>query len=125
LGMSFHTTLLCFLVFNFLAALLAIPVGKLSDRFGKRGFLAIGWLIYSLCYAIFGLSTTMVEFAITLCLYGAFYGFTEGVEKALLADILAPEERGFGFGAFQVVLGASALPASLLMGGMITHWGSK
>ena len=125
LGYSFREILLCFLAFNGLAALLALPVGKLSDKFGRLKFLAAGWIVYGLCYAAFGASLGKSAFAAVLCLYGAFYGFTEGVEKALLADLLPAEKRGTGFGALQVVLGVAALPASVAMGFMLSHYGAQ
>jgi MFS family permease len=64
------------------------------------------------------------QFAQVLILYGAFYGMTEGTEKAVMADLLLPENRGRGFGAMQMVLGLAALPASLLMGWLMTTYGS-
>jgi dipeptide/tripeptide permease len=48
--------------------------------------------------------------------YGLFYGLTEGVEKALLADIAAPAERGAAFGWYNSAIGIGALPASLIFG---------
>jgi hypothetical protein len=56
--------------------------------------------------------------------YGAFYGFTEGVEKALQADLLPASERGTGYGSLQTALGLAALPSSLSMGMVMTHYGS-
>jgi len=64
-------------------------------------------------------------FTIAVMIYGAFYGFTEGTEKALLADLLPPEKRGTGFGSLQLVLGLAALPASLITGWLMTTYGSQ
>jgi len=115
-GFGFREILLLFLVFNALAAALAVPIGRLSDRFGRVRFLAAGWTVYGLAYAAMGLSTTRLPFALALFAYGAFYGLTEGVEKALLTDLLPPDQRGTGFGAFQTTNGLAALVASPLMG---------
>jgi MFS family permease len=57
-------------------------------------------------------------------LYGLFYGLTEGVEKALLADIAGPEERGAAFGWYHCAIGIGALPASLLFGVVWETWGA-
>lgn len=124
LGYSFPAILGLFAAFNILAALLAVPVGRLSDRFGRVRFLAFGWTVYAMAYAGFATVGTATGFAITLLVYGAFYGFTEGVEKALLADLLPATERGTGFGAMQLVLGLAALPASLLTGYLLTSYGA-
>lgn len=124
-GFSFAATLLLFLAFNGLAALLALPAGRLSDRFGRVRFLAAGWCVYALAYAIMGTAAGGTAFALALLGYGAFYGLTEGVEKALLADLLPPAERGAGFGAFQSAHALGALVASPLMGLMMTRLGSR
>lgn len=123
-GFSFRETLALFLVFNGLAAALAIPAGRLSDRFGRVRFLAAGWIVYAAAYTVMGLATRSWTFAAALLGYGAFYGLTEGVEKALLADLLPAEDRGAGYGAFQSVHGLGALIASPLMGILMTRFGS-
>lgn len=124
-GLSIRAILAAFLVFNLLAASLALPVGKLSDRFGRVPFLAAGWLVYAGAYAVMGSAPGPAGFAAALFAYGAFYGFTEGVEKALLADLLPPDSRGTGFGALQAVLGLGALASSALMGLLVTALGSR
>jgi MFS family permease len=48
--------------------------------------------------------------------YGIFMAATEGVEKALVAD-LAPKDRlGTAYGWFNLTAGVMLLPASLLFG---------
>ncbi|HRC73457.1 MAG TPA: hypothetical protein PK880_13135 [Candidatus Competibacter sp.] len=48
--------------------------------------------------------------------YGLFMVATEGVEKALVADLAAPERRGTAFGWFNPTTGVFLLPASVLFG---------
>lgn len=124
LGLSLRALILLLVLFNVFAALLALPVGKLSDRFGRLPFLLLGWTVYALCYAAMGWGRTRGLFALTFLAYGAFYGLTEGVEKALLGDLLKPEHRGTGYGAFQLAVGLGTLAASLLMGWMWMRFGS-
>ncbi|MCL1893375.1 MAG: MFS transporter [Holophagaceae bacterium] len=124
-GFSIREILVVFLVFNALAATLAIPAGKLSDKYGRLPFLLTGWTVYALAYAAMGLAGGKMVFTTSLLGYGAFYGLTEGVEKALLADLLLPAHRGAGFGAFQTVTGVAALVASPLMGLLMTIAGTK
>jgi predicted MFS family arabinose efflux permease len=124
-GFGFREILAMFLVFNALAAGLAIPAGKLSDKFGRMPFLMAGWAVYAVAYAAMGLAAGKWAFTASLLGYGAFYGLTEGVEKALLADLLRPENRGTGYGAFQMATGVAALLASPLMGILMTYAGTK
>jgi len=124
LGFSFRAILVMMLCFNILAASLAVPVGKLTDKIGRIEILAAGWLVYAAVYAMFGNCDSKPLFAMALFIYGGFYGFTEGTEKALLADLLPAEKRGTGYGALQLVLGLAALPASVITGWLMTTYGS-
>jgi MFS family permease len=124
-GFEFREILGVFLIFNALAAGLAISAGKLSDKFGRLPFLMTGWIVYAIAYAAMGLSQGKMVFSASLLGYGAFYGLTEGVEKALLADLLRPENRGTGYGAFQMATGIAALLASPAMGALMTYAGTK
>jgi predicted MFS family arabinose efflux permease len=124
-GFSVREILGLFLCFNLLAAVLALPAGHLSDRFGRVRFLVMGWTVYGVAYAVMGLSGHRASFAMALLGYGAFYGLTEGVEKALLADLLPPGQTGTGFGALQTVLGLAALLASPMMGTLMAAFGAK
>ncbi|BDU71055.1 MFS transporter [Mesoterricola silvestris] len=124
-GFSIREILGVFLLFNLLAASLALPVGRLSDRYGRVPFLAMGWAVYAAAYAVMGTATSPAPFAAALLGYGAFYGFTEGVEKALLADLLPAASRGTGFGALQSVLGLGALVSSPLMGLLMARAGAR
>jgi len=124
-GFAVREILALFLVFNALAAALAFPAGRLSDKFGRLPFLMAGWTVYAIAYATMGLATGKGIFSASLLGYGAFYGLTEGVEKALLADLLKPENRGTGYGAFQTATGVAALLASPIMGLLMTYAGTK
>jgi MFS family permease len=48
--------------------------------------------------------------------YGLFMAATEGVEKALVADLAPAERRGTAFGWFNLTAGVMLLPASLVFG---------
>jgi len=123
LGFGFQEILILFIFFNLTAAALAIPIGRFSDRHGRLRYLAAGWFLYSCIYLCIGLTHSNWVFAVLIVIYGCFYGFTEGVEKALLADLLPAKLRGVGYGALQLTIGLATLPANLLMGWMILKYG--
>ena len=90
--------------------------GTLSDRFGRRRLIGAGWLIYAAVYAGFGFfDSTWAVIALFLT-YGLFFGLTEGVEKAWVADLAPATSRGTAFGIYNAALGVGALLASLLFG---------
>ena len=49
-------------------------------------------------------------------IYGLYFGLTEGVEKAWVADLAPAASRGNAFGIYNAVLGVGSLAASLLFG---------
>jgi MFS family permease len=90
--------------------------GALSDRFGRRSLIALGWLMYALVYAGFGfVDSPPVVIAIFLS-YGLYFGLTEGVEKAWVADLAPAERRGTAFGIYNAALGVGSFAASLTFG---------
>ena len=90
--------------------------GSWSDRVGRRTVIATGWLVYAVVYAGFAVSTTITALFGWFLLYGFYFGFAEGTEKALVADLAPPGRRGFAFGIYNAVTGLGALAASLLFG---------
>ena len=99
------------------------PAGVLSDRVGRRGLIVGGWVVYALVYLGFGFASQPWHVWTLFLLYGLFYGMTESSERALVADFHPDAERGRAFGAFHLITGIGALPASLLMGGLWTAHG--
>ena len=54
-------------------------------------------------------------------IYGIYFGLAEGAEKALVADLVKPEQRGTAYGLYNLAFGITVLPASLLMG-LLWDW---
>jgi MFS family permease len=94
----------------------SIVGGSLSDRFGRRGMIALGWIIYAAVYAAFGLSGSKPVVITIFLVYGLYFGVTEGAEKAWIADMAPVAHRGTAFGIYNAALGVGGLAASLLFG---------
>jgi MFS family permease len=92
------------------------PGGALSDRIGRKPLLVAGWLIYAAVYLALGQASEAWHAWALFAVYGVYFGLTEGVEKALVADLVPAEKRGAAFGWYNLALGLGALPASLLFG---------
>jgi len=102
--------------FHLVKMVSTMPFGALSDRIGRRGVIVTGWGVYALAYIGFAFATTEMHIWLLFAFYGLFYGLTEGVEKAMLADIAEPGERGGAFGWYNCATGNGALPASMIFG---------
>jgi MFS family permease len=105
-------------LFHLVKMLSVFPFGVLSDRIGRRGVIVAGWGVYAAAYSGFAVATSELQVWLLFAGYGLFYGLTEGAEKALLADLATPAERGAAFGWFNAAIGLGALPASLLFGAL-------
>jgi MFS family permease len=104
------------MTFNAVYSLLSGPAGSLSDRFGRRRIILLGWLVYGLVYLGFAFAKTGAQIWILFGFYGIFYASTEGVAKAFVADLVPVERRGAAYGFFNAAIGLAALPASLIAG---------
>jgi MFS family permease len=102
----------------------SVPGGIASDRWGRRGVIAAGWIVYALTYAGFMISDSVWEAWALFAVYGLYFGLTEGVEKALIADLAPAHLRGSAFGLYNLMIGIGALPASLLFGWVWQSFGS-
>lgn len=102
----------------------SMPFGALSDRIGRRSVIVSGWCVYSLSYLGFGLAGSEWQIWLLFGLYGLFFGLTEGVEKAFLADMAQPALRGAAFGWYNFAVGSGALPASIVFGYIWQRFGS-
>ncbi|KEF41300.1 MAG: MFS transporter [Cyanobium sp. CACIAM 14] len=93
------------------------PLAAWSDRIGRRRLLVGGYGAYGLFYLLIGELHGGGPWLLPLfASYGLFLSATEGVEKALVADLSEPGRRGTAFGWFHLVTGLTVLPASLLFG---------
>jgi MFS family permease len=95
--------------------------GTLSDRLGRRTMIALGWLWYAAIYAAFGFFSRPGTVIAIFLAYGLYFGLTEGVEKAWVADMAPADARGTAFGIYNAALGFGGLAASLLFGAIWTR----
>jgi MFS family permease len=90
--------------------------GELSDRFGRRSLIGAGWIFYAAVYAAFAMLDSASMLVVVFVAYGVYFGLTEGVEKAWIADLAPATARGSAFGYYNATLGIGALLSSVLFG---------
>ncbi len=99
--------------------------GGLSDRLGRRPLIISGWLLYAAIYGGFAMFSSRAAMWTLFAIYGIYFGLTEGVEKALVADLVARRQRGTAFGLYNLVIGITALPASVALGLLWQRFGAE
>ena len=101
-------------------------LGALSDRIGRKIVINIGWGIYAFVYISFAMlvflspDMQIVATFVLFAVYALFYAFSEGAEKAFVADLVSDDKRGTAFGLFNFSIGLGALPASIIFGLLYT-----
>jgi MFS family permease len=117
LGVELAQVPLLWAVVTLTATVLSVPLASLSDRYGRGRFLLAGYLVYG---AIYGLLGVIAESGWVLFMlfagFGVFLAATEGVEKALVADLAPRGRTGTAFGWFNLTTGLLLLPASIVFG---------
>jgi EmrB/QacA subfamily drug resistance transporter len=105
-----------------LASTTMVPIiGKLSDLFGRKGFLMVGVSVFLIGSFLSGLSETMTQ----LIAFRALQGFGAGMGIALVftvvGDIFPPAIRARWQGIFGVVYGVANLIGPTLGGYLTDH----
>lgn len=125
LGISVALTPVVWAFLNFIKSSTGVMGGTLSDRFGRKPLIVGGWVLYAAVYYGFSRANSAWHAWALFAAYGLFYGMTEGVEKALVADIVPADRRGSAFGWFNLAIGLGALPASLMFGAIWDRAGAS
>jgi sugar phosphate permease len=80
--------------------------------------IASGWLLYAAVYLGFAFVSSVGVVWVLFLIYGIYFGLAEGAEKALVADLVRPDQRGTAYGLYNLAFGITVFPASLLMGAL-------
>jgi MFS family permease len=109
---------------SFITTIFGAPLSGLSDRLDRKKFIVIAWLAFGFIYFGMGLEGISIWLLLVFfAFYGIFKAATEGVEKALVADLAPPGQAGLAFGWFNLVSGVMLLPASLIFGSLYEIYG--
>jgi MFS family permease len=105
--------------YNVISAIASYPAGAMGDRIGKRGLLAVGYLVGVIAYAGFIFEPpTIPILAILFGLAGIHGGFQQSLEKSLAAELLPSQVRGSGFGVLATANGIGDLVSSIAVGAL-------
>ena len=123
-GFDATSVILLYFIYNVTASLLAIPFGRMSDRFGRKNILVTGYIIFAVVYFSFGIADTKMGFMLLFMLYGIYTATTAGVERALITDIAPANLKGTMLGLQQTIVGISLFFASIIFGFLWNNFGS-
>jgi len=117
-GFDDVSVILLVFLHNIMASTLSIPLGRLSDRVGRKRLLVSGYLLFSACYLTFAVAGSSASMIAAFALYGAFTAMITGVERAYVAEIAPPALKGTMLGLQSTLAGVALLPASVIAGAL-------
>lgn len=102
---------------------LSIPLGHLSDRFGRRNVMLAGTVLSALGSVLIGMATEYAPITIGTFLVGVGWSCTNVSTSALIADVVAPDDRGRAIGTCDTFSGAGAVALPLIGGPLVEFIG--
>ncbi len=118
LGLSPTHLLILWAGLNAVKSLTAHVGGGWADRYGRLTVMRLSWI------GAIGTSVALAaapdgRWLVAAALLGSLpVGLGEGAERAYIADLALPEQRGAAFGWYNLTTGIAALPAGVLFGGL-------
>lgn len=117
-GFATSHVLLLYLIFNISTSILALPAGKLSDKFGRSAILVPGYIIYGFVYLGFALLASKTAIILLFIAYGAYTAFISGAERAFIAEAAPDGFKGTLLGIYGMLQGIGLLLSSIIAGVM-------
>jgi MFS family permease len=121
LGLGVSEAVLAYVAYNVSYSLLAMPAGIASDRVGRRNVIGLGFAIFAAVYLGFAVIDAGAYVWLLFPVYGVYMALTEGVGRALVADLVPGERRGSALGLYQGGVGLMALLSSIMAGFLWDH----
>ncbi|KPJ60926.1 MAG: hypothetical protein AMJ46_04335 [Latescibacteria bacterium DG_63] len=117
-GLSVAGIPLIWLTYNLVCSISSPLLGRFSDRVGRRPVILLSFLVYSAIYAGLGFSSTVPAVWLLFACYGLYYGLSEGIFRAYIADLVESDKRATAYGLFNTAVGITLVPASLIFGAL-------
>lgn len=103
---------------------LALPIGLLSDRIGRRRVIVGGIFAFALGMFCVGLATGLPLLLVGCLLFGAAGPSTFQIGAALLGDVTTPGQRAMAFGLYTTAMGVGFTVGPIIGGQVAARAGT-
>ncbi len=123
LGFSVAAIPLSMVFYNLIEAFVAMPTGKLADRFNRKKILLAGILVLILTNLVMIFAPFKEIIWLGMILAGLHLGMTQGLMGTLIAESTLPHLRGTAFAFYYFVAGVALLSGNHIAGYLsdLTH----
>ena len=125
MGLTNANVILLYFIYNVSAALFSIPFGHLSDKYGRKRILVLGYYPFALVYFGFAFVSNAEIMVLLFIIYGLYTAMTAGVERALISEISPVNLKGTMLGLQATIVGIALLPASNIAGLLWSAFGAQ
>ncbi len=116
-GVPVYMIPLTWVLYNGVSSVSAVPAGVFSDKMGRRNVMVLGFIMYAIVYLGFAFWKSAFGIWVLMALYGVFFGLTEGVGRAYVADLVNDKTKlGTAYGIYHTAVGISIFFASFFFG---------
>jgi MFS family permease len=107
---------LFYMIYSVSYAIFSLVAGKFADRVSKRKIIFVGYITLIIGYIILGFSHSLLTLVVGFLFVGIFSGFTDGVQRAYVANIIDRVAHGRAYGYLNAAIGFGALFAGIMGG---------
>lgn len=109
--------------FTLSTSVMFMPVGRLSDIFGRAQVFMLGFVVFVLAAAIGGTAVAFPMLIAAKLLQGIGVAGIEANGMAMVADIFPEKERGKAIGLYMSIIGAGAVGGPVIGGTLVSLLG--
>ncbi len=115
---GFQPTLIpvLYLIFTLAASIMSLQFGKLADRLKRKTIMMLSYAFFFLMCLGFVFIKSPFGIELLFVLYGLHLAARLPVQSAFVSELAPKQYRASALGAFQMVTGLCALPASVIAG---------
>ncbi|OLY94143.1 Major Facilitator Superfamily protein [Cnuella takakiae] len=117
-------TILAYVGYNLLYALLSYPLGALADRMGLKRVFVGGLVVFGIVYLLFAQMESHALLFVAFGLYAVYAAATEGIAKAWITNMAGGQDTGTAIGLYSSGQSICSLLASSLTGLLWTLFNS-
>ncbi|MGB9696955.1 MAG: MFS transporter [Ignavibacteria bacterium] len=115
-GASDMWVIFSYMFYNFVYALLSLPIGMFADKIGLKNMLIIGIAVFAIVYFMFALTPTIFIVIIAFLLYAFYAAATESVSKALISNLVEKKDIATAMGFFNSFNSIMTMFSSIIAG---------
>lgn len=116
IGLSLASIPLFYMLYNLSYAGFSFSAGSMSDRFGPRRIIVMGYLLLVGSYIFLVFAESAIALALSFLVLGLFPALTDGVQRALASELSSDELRGSAMGFVNAISGFGLLFAGMVGG---------